>query len=371
MGNEILEATKRNDIASVRASIGDNPDEGAILWSLFEAIEQNNLEIVELLIQTGIDVNEERVYRASNNSIVLEGTAIIDAAGIGNLEIVKLLIEAGADVNFVPRRNTDEPSALMMAAQNGHLEVVKVLVEAGADVNLLRDGPSYALLSAASCGYRDVFNFLLPLTNPELREEASEALPEGIMLREVEENANPAVCALTDAVRRNDFGTVKKLLESDVDIDGLDRENSTALYIASVMQLKEIVRLLLDAGADVNKGTVVENLTPLIGCLIGVPSEETVSICSWLLEAGANVNARERDKGRTPLMHAVTATARNNPSRLACLQHVKLLIEAGADINAKNHQGETALDLVKSPSFGELWRQEVCRLLLEAGAIEV
>ena len=219
----IFEAVKENDIDLLKTLTDQESNQGEVLWALFEAIEKEHIECIKILLSTGIDVNQERVLRKNKNSMLLEGSVLIDASVTGNIDIVSMLLEAGADVNLVPKRNTDEPSALMLAAQEGHFEVVKVLVEAGADINMLRDGPDYALLSAASNGHEDIFNFLYPLTAPELRSEALEILPEGIKMREIEENADPLVCDLTNAIVMNDdISKVKKLLKEGININGFD-----------------------------------------------------------------------------------------------------------------------------------------------------
>ncbi|MGB7522410.1 MAG: ankyrin repeat domain-containing protein [Spirulinaceae cyanobacterium] len=368
----IFEAVKENDIDLLKTLTDQESNQGEVLWALFEAIEKEHIECIKILLSTGIDVNQERVLRKNKNSMLLEGSVLIDASVTGNIDIVSMLLEAGADVNLVPKRNTDEPSALMLAAQEGHFEVVKVLVEAGADINMLRDGPDYALLSAASNGHEDIFNFLYPLTAPELRSEALEILPEGIKMREIEENADPLVCDLTNAIVMNDdISKVKKLLKEGININGFDDLGLTPLNVAVLKESKEIVQLLLKFGADPNQGNADDGKTPLMSCAIGVWCKETLSICSLLLEAGANVNAKETEKGWTPLMFAVKSRVLIENHKFAYLQGIKLLIESGANVNLKNHEGKTALDLVQENVNPErIGYQEVYQMLLDAGATE-
>ena len=73
-----------------------------------------------------------------------------------------------------------------------------------------------------------------------------------------------------------------------------------------------------------------------------------------LLAKGANVNAKD-DKGRTALLWV--APARDNP------EMVKVLIEKGADVNAKDNEGETALMIAASQS-----NPGILEALIEAGA---
>ena len=128
---------------------------------------------------------------------------------------------------------------------------------------------------------------------------------------------------------------------------------------------------MLKFGADPNQGNADDGKTPLMSCAIGVWCKETLSICSLLLEAGANVNAKETEKGWTPLMFAVKSRVLIENHKFAYLQGIKLLIESGANVNLKNHEGKTALDLVQENVNPErIGYQEVYQMLLDAGATE-
>ncbi len=75
-----------------------------------------------------------------------------------------------------------------------------------------------------------------------------------------------------------------------------------------------------------------------------------------LLAAGANVNARGDDE-QTPLMLAVK---RNYP------EMVQLLIAAGADVNAKNNKEQTALDIAQSDEIKEILRKTGAKAVKDA-----
>ena len=104
---------------------------------LFSAIESQSSEMVQLLL----DYGTAQVHPTADGKT----SALMLASYQGNSEIVKMLLEKGAKVNL---QNEKKVSALILAAGQGNVEVLKQLLERGADVNLKGEGGSTALLSA-------------------------------------------------------------------------------------------------------------------------------------------------------------------------------------------------------------------------------
>ena len=113
----------------------------------------------------------------------------------------------------------------------------------------------------------------------------------------------------------------------------------------------EIMRLLIDYGADVHEKNG-DDVTPLMEAVRG-GSGEAVRL---LLDAGAEIDAVDSSHGWTPLMRS--ANYRH-------LQGLRLLLERGAAVNVRDNEGRTALDIAQSQ--GE---KEMVWLLKEAGAVE-
>jgi ankyrin repeat protein len=163
---KLLAAIKAGDVNKLHQLIVNDRNslkEGRGTKVLSEAVRENNIEIVRLLIELGSEVNDED--RILND----DETPLSIAASQGNPEIVQLLINAGAVVN-IPLKDPEYWTPLMCAVSSGNLNVVKLLVEAGADVNEIRDGGNFPLAIAADNSYQEIFDYLAPLTNPELRQ---------------------------------------------------------------------------------------------------------------------------------------------------------------------------------------------------------
>ena len=134
---------------------------------------------------------------------------------------------------------------------------------------------------------------------------------------------------LIDAVRANDAGAVRTILDSRADANAVQPDGTTALHWAVERDAIEIVQLLIRAGANV-KATNRYGATPLwLASLNG--NAATIGV---LLEAGADPSAAS-DEGETALMVA---------ARTGKVDAVNLLLARGADPNVKEQwRGQTAL----------------------------
>jgi ankyrin repeat protein len=123
---------------------------------------------------------------------------------------------------------------------------------------------------------------------------------------------------------------VRLLLEQHADVNATDAEGRSAILEAADKGL----RLLLEHGADVNVADV--NVTDGDGStlLMMAICNGDHSLARLLLEHGANVNSMDKNGGNTALMRA---------AYLCQVSTMSLLIHNQADVNARNHHGDTAL----------------------------
>ena len=158
----------------------------------------------------------------------------------------------------------------------------------------------------------------------------------------------------------------KALLDGDANpnVKSADKENGwTALTIASAYGHYATVQTLLNGGADVNLARKGDDMTPLILAVshshfppVVHPGARHKEIVQALLEAGADVNAKDT-YGETALLEAVVSWRSHD--------FVKALLEAGADVNAMDNDDKTALMLAD-----ENGHSEIVELLKQAGAKE-
>ena len=219
-----------------------------------------------------------------------------------NMNIINLLIDAGADVNA---QCNEGNTVLHWACRCGNIEFVKVLLENGADINRINDVKNqfgstplkFTKKINFNGSYDDVIQFLEDYKNHKKTQILKEAVPDKEKLKE---KLKEAIFTNYNYGRSIDerYNDIKKLIEDGVDVNAeVSDIGMKALIVAACGGYIKIIKLLLDAGADVNA----------------------------------------KDNFGWTALHCVRE-----------VDIAKLLIKAGADINAKNNFGVTPLGTVKS-----------------------
>lgn len=137
------------------------------------------------------------------------------------------------------------------------------------------------------------------------------------------------------------------LLQQGADPNGVGYDSGTPLMAAVNYQLVEGARLLLKYGADVNLASELTGETSLhVAALRGFAKGSTECV-KLLLEAGANPNVHTKNGVETPSFASGTTVCGETPLHFAAAfgdeEMVRALVEAGADVGAKNAHGEPPL----------------------------
>ncbi len=425
----LSEAASIADLELMRMLLdaGANPDspnqDGQT--ALMLAIRTGVTEAARLLVRAGADVNAKESFR--------DQTPLMWAAGLGHADIVDLLIENGADVhvraaaNDWERQITSEPRAqyrasggltpLLYAARQDCMRCVVAIVEAGADVNLPNpDGVTPLIIAIDNYAYDAALYLMDQGADPHrwdwhgrtplyvavdmntYRPGRGGFDPDGFSEGR-SQNADSQTTAM-DVVRR--------LLAEGADpnaqlnlwrptrpgagrfVDDSFTIGTTPLFVAAVSQDFEAMRALLDAGALVDLPNVMGN-TPLMGAagmgmslrdsrgyFTGNPQDRIIDTLKILLEAGADINARLTDTtsrtGRIARPSSLTdkqgQTALFSAASWGWADVVRFLLDNGADATVVDDFGKTTVDAARNQAGGRERGEfpEIIDMLVEAGA---
>lgn len=229
---------------------------------------------------------------------------------VDRIPIMVYLLEQGLDINA---QRVDGDSALQVTVWSENLELTKVLIGKGAHVNPPKDNDRRVLSPlhiAVITKCADIVHFLLEQGADVNYQTAKVAMP------------------LLYAVSANSIDLVELLLKYHPEVDAEDAEDPgwTAIAQAATWGFGEILRLLGDAGANVNYK--IDRGRSLLHWAF---QKDTLPV---LLEFRPDINAVD-DDGDTPLHYIVPDTTP--------LENVKLLVRAGARLDIQNQKGVTAL----------------------------
>ncbi|XP_059469706.1 protein phosphatase 1 regulatory subunit 12C-like isoform X3 [Neocloeon triangulifer] len=231
------------------------------------------------------------------------GCVFLAACAAGDLDEVDRLLGAGADIDTA---NVDGLTALHQACIDDNLEMVEFLVKRGADVNRGDNEGWTPLHASASCGFKSIARLLI-----EKGADVAAVNNDGEL---------PVDIAESDEM--------ELLLLSFVNAKGID---------CDAARNKEENLMLADAKEWLKAGEICDQPHPKTGAtaLHVASAKGYIQVMKMLLQAGADVNGQDSD-GWTPL-HAASHWAQKD----AC----QLLIDNLCDMEVKNFVGQTAEDI--------------------------
>lgn len=349
----LLSAGARPDIAN---DYGESP--------LTLACANSDAALVKTLLDAGANAKASR----SNGE-----TALMICASTGNVDAVSLLLAKGADVAAVDQDKGQ--NALMWAAAEGRASVVKVLAQHGANVNATSKGNFTPIMFAAEKGDAGTIKALAAAGA-----DPNKALPDG----------NTPILIASNLKHPT---AVSALLDAGASPTVADRQGNTPLHSAAQAGDADLIRQLIAKGANPNAKTAMApagrgrgfggfgrggpagQLTPL---MVAARAGH-VDAMKALIAGGADPKIRAQD-GSTLLMEAagsahvepveyayqldpdpktvlatnqtgnnavhaaVTGTGQLAPQKSIC-EVIQFLSDKGVDVDVKNAQGRTAIQI--------------------------
>ncbi|KAL9643424.1 hypothetical protein ABK040_010039 [Willaertia magna] len=385
----------QNDITNTLLNVKDNFGNTALHY----ACMGDDTKVFEYLL----DLDEIDLFTKNNRK---ENLFHAVCEGKGDCQIFETLIvtcalKTGNDdlcKDFCNAKNNDNESPFLVACRVGQKDIVTIIVETYREIFEINEKNKLgqdAVIIAAKHGQDAILDILLNLSDDEMSDDD---------VFDVNVIDNKHLSPLHYAIYTNRVSTVKKLIDFGANPDTKDSKDGTTLLFRALLSLEnnDIVKSLLKkCNPDIPVGD--SKITALqVACAHG-----NDAVIEALINAGANVNlnseeyCRDKQGGFFPLMNSlfggnilvtkklllakdIDLNQRSIKTGMTCLhraidhyqllkgdsnrgsfimQYIKVLVEAGCNVNVQDYYGRTPLHL--SNAYSEL---EISKYLLQHGA---
>ena len=367
----LMECARTGNVEAVEALLATDADVNAIeseeeQTALMWAVSQRHASVVAALIDAGVSVPHRsserrhvisrrlqselkygergRRYGTDAEETTVGGyTALLFAARQGDVDSARLLLAAGADANDTA---PDGTSALLIAAQSGHGAFARFLLNEGANPNAAAGGYT-PLHAAVLTGDLDVVGALL----------AHGARPNAQVIQATRVTRNGQVLMLGEhLLGATPFALAAKFTEVDIMRELLAAEADPLLGLTNGW-----TPLMLASGASWRFGVWDRRDRALARDFAfqaqHADEQGTLDAVRLVVETGADIDAVDED-GNTALHHVVD----KGFDRV-----VEYLVGGGADVNASNGRGQTPLDVLRRRSANREAADATARLLEDLG----
>lgn len=289
-----------------------------------------------------------------NNSLHLASSA-------QSVYLIEHLINLGLNPNS---RNKENYSPLHICAESGTAGVARMLIMKGANptLPLVPDGSIFSspsLLAGKKKNFEVVhvlrafdahylFSHAIAFGDIETIDVYLKEHPEWLVSAPTRYSTPPVI----DAIAANQKDVLLYLLQRGANLDVSTIEGDKPLSVAILQKNKDMIRLLIDLGINVNGlGSVKKDTYPIEYAI----EKSDVDIVKLLLDLGADVNCvNVMRNSESPLHFAV---------KLKKKEIVQLLVERGANLNLRNKDGKSSLFMAV-----EIGEKEIAEYLIQQGA---
>ena len=351
--------------------VRNNKNKTPLLYWLSTQRYGNNINIAslvaDLLIDSGANINA----KDSNNS-----TPLLLAMHYypKDIELAKKLIARGAEINI---RNNQGNSPLLSAVENNNLELAQFLIDKGADFNILNSSGETLLFKAVEKGDQQIIKLLIELgininhrNNSNLtaifkvfhnhKKGGKQAILELLIAQGAEinirDNNNRTFLSYVAGDKNISSSVVELLLSSGLEVDPIDTQGYTPLSYAVNNSNWQVVKILINHGADVNIKVSHNTITPVLKAII----ENNLEITKLLLDYKADLNISD-NQTMSLLVNKLNSDSINK-------EIFKLLIDRGLNINTQNEKGNTLLSLVVDHYSHSKDKLKIVEFLIANGA---
>ena len=305
------------------------------------AVQSGDMARVKTLLKEGANVNA-----VVNNEL----TPLAIAVKRKNAQIVRMLVEAGAEIN---RGEKTKQSAMQLAFQGQNPELIAYLLKQGGNPLAVGKG-GFGLLTTA------VEKLDLEGARKLLEKGASSLLKEGANVNAV---VNNELTPLAIAVKRKNAQIVRMLVEAGAEINRGEKTKQSAMQLAFQGQNPELIAYLLKQGGNplaVGKGG--------FGLLTTAVEKLDLEGARKLLEKGASANILTKNEGQSLLFRTIFKVNTDyyrqpRVNQIRSLEMARLLLKHGANLEFKARYDETPL--IFAIRMDNIW---MVKLFLEHGA---
>ena len=372
-------------VTPASAKVVEDDGSTPLMWSA----HAGDAELTAALIKAGADLKVTNAYGSS---------PMREAATAGSTATLKALLDAGADADSP---TAEGQTSLMVVARTANVQAAQLLIDHGAKVNAVETNEGQTALMLAADQRQGSMVRLLIKAGAEVNRHSREHDNDIRVSAEPRVRYQPSggLTALMLAARQDCLDCAKAMVAAGAKLNDVDPDGVTPLLTAVLSAHFDLARYLIDSGADVNRwdfwgraplwATVDYNTLPRGGRADRPSVDETSSLemIRVLLAKGANPNAQLKglaplrevgpDRGAdlimglgmTPLMIAsglgtqIQDTRGKVVTQDQAIKTIKRLIEAKADVNARDDRGNTAV-------IGAVFRgwNDVLKVLIDNGA---